>query len=116
MATAAKAIGPTRREWEARAVELAEAQHLTGTARLLAENSLHAFWGVRRSSPTGEHVVRVYRIASEVRRVSCDCAAGAHGKACRHVGAVLHALQQRERAMRQPDTDPLASWRRGCNW
>ncbi len=47
MATAAKAAPPTRDAWEARALELAEAQYLTGTARLLAENSLHAFWGVR---------------------------------------------------------------------
>jgi hypothetical protein len=114
--SAARAVRPTRDAWEARALELAEREHMTGTARLLAENELHAFWGVRRSSPTGEHVVRVYRITSEVRRVSCDFLAGMHGRACRHVGAVLHALQQRERAIGQPDTDPLANWRRGGEW
>ena|SRR5258708_37031009 len=117
MATAAKAARPTRDEWEARAIELAEAQHLTGTARLLAENELRAFYGVRKSGPVGEYVVRVDLMRDGgVVRVSCDCLAGMRRRACKHVGAVLHALQQRERAISQPDTDPLASWRRGCDW
>jgi hypothetical protein len=107
---------PTRGEWEARALELAEAQHLTGTARVLAENSLHAIYAVRRSSVTGEYLIHVLRIAGEVHRVSCDCVAGEHGKACKHAGAVLHALGQRERAISQADMDPLASWRRGLDW
>lgn len=107
---------PTRGEWEARAVELATSAHLTGTARQLAGNELHTFYGVRRSGPVGEHVVRVYRIGDPAQRVSCDCMAGTHGKPCRHVGAVLHALRSRERAIRQADSDPLANWRRGGEW
>ncbi len=117
MATAAKAIRPTQGEWDARALELAEAQHLTGTARLLAENELRSFYGVRKSGPVGEYMVRIeWWRTGEVRRITCDCPAGAHGKACKHAGATLHALQQRERAISQPDTDPLASWRRGFTW
>jgi SWIM zinc finger len=108
---------PTRDAWEARALELAAAQHLTGTARLLAENELRAFYGVRRSGPVGEYTVRVDRIAGELRRPpSCGCMAGEHGKPCKHAGAVLHALGQRERAISQADIDPLASWRRGLDW
>jgi hypothetical protein len=115
----AKAAGPipTRDAWEARALELAEAQHLTGTARLLAENSLRSFYGVRKSGPVGEYVVRVDRIGGQVRGLpSCGCMAGQHDKPCKHAGAALHAEAQRERAISKPDTDPLASWRRGGEW
>ena len=108
MATA-RAITPE--QWNARALELAEAQHLTGTARELAGNETHQFFGVRKSSVTGEYIVRVTR-----GHVSCDCVAGQHGHACKHAGAVLHTLQMRERATSQPDTDPLAHWRRGFDW
>jgi hypothetical protein len=108
---------PTRDEWDARAVELAEDAHLTGTARLLAENTMHAIYAVRKSGPVGEYLVRVERwYGGELRSVSCDCQAGAYGKACKHAGAVLHTLKARERAMAQPDTDPLANWRRGGEW
>ena len=86
MATA-KAIQPTQAEWDARAIELAEAQHLTGTARLLAENELRSFYGVRMSGPVGEYMVRVeWWRTGEVRRITCDCLAGAHGKACKRAG------------------------------
>jgi hypothetical protein len=118
MATAKAAIRPTQSEWDARAIELAEAAHLTGTARLLAENELRRFYGVRKSGPTGEHVVRTefwYR-SGELRRITCDCQAARFGRACKHDGAVLHALRLREQAISQPDTDPLASWRRGGEW
>jgi hypothetical protein len=108
---------PTQAEWDARAIELAEAQHLTGTARLLAENGLRAFYGVRRSGPVGEYTVRVeFWYGGELRRISCECAAGVRLRACKHAGAVLHALQAHERAIDQPDTDPLANWRRGGEW
>jgi hypothetical protein len=118
MATA-KAVrpAPTRAEWEARAIELAEAQHLTGTARQLAAVPLREFWGVRKSSPAGEYTVRVeWWYGGDLRRIACTCPAGERGRACRHAGAVLHALGQRERAISQPETDPLASWRRGFDW
>ena len=116
MATA-KAIRPTQSEWEARALELAEAQHLTGTARQLAAVPLREFYGVRKAGPVGEHVIRVeFWYGGELRRITCDCQAARFGRACKHAGAVLHALRLRERAMRQPDTDPLASWRRGGDW
>jgi hypothetical protein len=114
--SAAKAI-PTQAAWNARAIELAEEHHLTGTARQLAEVPLREFWGVRKSGPVGEYVVRVDRwFGGEVRRIECGCAAGAYGRGCKHAGAVLHALQARERAIAQPETDPLANWRRGFDW
>lgn len=118
MATAAKAaIRPTQAQWEARAVELAEAQHLTGTARQLAAVPLREFYGVRKSGPTGEHVIRVeFWYGGELRRITCDGQAARFGRACKHAGAVLHTLRSRERAISQPDTDPLASWRRGFDW
>lgn len=107
---------PTQSQWDARAIELAEAAHLTGTARLLSENELHSFYGVRKSGPAGEYLVRVERIGGHVLHVRCDCLAGQHGKACKHAGATLYALRLREQAISQPDTDPLASWRRGGAW
>jgi hypothetical protein len=119
MATAAKAIrlAPTRDEWEARAIELAEREHLTGTARQLAAVPLREFYGVRKSGPVGEYVVRVeFWYGGELRRIACTCPAGERGRACKHAGAVLHTLRLRERAISQPDTDPLASWRRGGEW
>jgi hypothetical protein len=108
----------TPAEWNARAIELAEGAHLTGTARLLAENGLRQFYGVRKSAVVGEHVVRVevWYGTGELRSITCDCAAGTYHRACRHAGAVLHALRSRERAVSQPDTDPLAAWRRGGDW
>lgn len=117
MTQAATASRQTREQWEGRALELAEAHHTTGTARLLAENELRAFYGVRKdSAPAGEYLVRVDQLAGAVHSVRCDCPAGQHGRACKHAGATLHALRLRQRAMSQPDTDPLASWRRGFAW
>jgi hypothetical protein len=52
----------------------------------------------------------------QLRRISCDCAAGVRLRACKHAGAVLHALKARERAIAQPDVDPLGTWRRGFDW
>jgi hypothetical protein len=115
-AKAARPI-PARAEWDARSIELAEAQHLTGTARLLAENEMRDFYLVRKSGPVGEYMVRVeWWRTGQIRRISCGCPAGERGRACKHAGAVLHALYVRERAISQPDTDPLASWRRGFDW
>jgi SWIM zinc finger len=117
MATAAKAtIRPTQAQWAQRSLELAEVQHLTGTARLLAENETHAIYAVRKSAVTGEYLIHTVRIAGEVSRVSCDCVAGAYGRPCKHAGAVLHTLRVRERAISQANSDVFANWRRGGEW
>ena len=117
MPAAKAAPRPTRGAWEARALELAEAQHLTGMARQLAAVPLREFWGVRKSGPVGEYTVHVeWWYGGDLRRIACTCPAGERVRACKHAGAVLHALRARERAKSQPDTDPLASWRRGFDW
>jgi hypothetical protein len=55
-------------------------------------------------------------IGGQVRSLSCMCVAGAHGRACKHVGAVLHTLHVRERAMAQPEYDVFVHWRCGGEW
>lgn len=116
MATATVVRAWPREMWEARALELAEEKHTTGTARELASNELHAVYAVRKDSALGEYLIHVVQLGDAVHRLRCDCLAGQHGRPCKHVGATLHALRQRERAIAQPDTDPLASWRRGFDY
>lgn len=103
----------SRDEWQAHALQLAEAQHLTGTARILAEDVYRIVYGVRKSGPVGEYVVLVTPTLCEV---VCDCIAGTHRRPCSHAGAALHAFRQRLAAIAHPDTDPLANWRRDMDW
>jgi hypothetical protein len=116
MATAKAITRPTQAQWQARAIELAEAAHLTGTARQLAGNSLHEFWGVRKSGPVGEYSIHVWRIGGELRSITCTCVAGEHCRACKHVGAVLHSLRMRERALANTQDDAWSWWMKGGEW
>lgn len=85
-------------------------------AAMLAENELNGVWAVRRDSALGEYLVHVEQLGSDVHRICCTCFAGSYGRPCKHTGAVLYALRLRRDAMRQPESDPLASWRRGFDW
>lgn len=84
----------TREQWNTRALELAEARGLVGTARVLAADSYRTVYGVRRSRPIGaEYVVLVTPCDG---RATCDCLAGLHGKPCSHAGAALEAERERQ--------------------
>jgi len=111
---AAAADRATRELWEARALALAGSRHVDGTACLTRENAaMRVYWtpnGDRRG--TG-YVVVVFPVT---RHIVCPCPAGAFGKPCAHAGAVIHAERQRAYAESHPDTDVLASWRRGFDW
>lgn len=104
----------TRGEWEARALELAEAAHLTGTARLVAEKHGRRLWEVPSADRRQVYGVAFDTLTGAYR---CACLAGQHGgRACKHAGAALHGERLRLAAMSRPDVDPLTSWCRGFDW
>jgi len=74
----------TREKWEARALELAEARHLAGTARLLEQGFLRGLYGVPSRTAGGEYVVIEERLHG---RVTCSCPAGMRHFPCSHAGA-----------------------------
>src|SRR5260221_2788394 len=98
---AAPKIQPTRAEWEARAVELAAAKHLIGTARRRGSGQFAEFFIVPSGDRRGQHEVWLDRASGDPR---CDCVAASYWRPCSHAGAVLHAERQRRDAMRCSST------------
>lgn len=96
----------TRHEWQARALELASAHHLSGTARL------------DHTGKSGE----VYRVPSHDRTrtydvltrhdgtIACPCKAGSFGRPCGHAGAVIYYRHQRAKATTKRNGDMTWFW------
>lgn len=98
----------------ARAIELAEQHHLTGTARYIGQTDAGAeLWTVPSRSHDGHYIVRSW---PEIERHTCSCTAGSYGRACGHVGAVMHAEEQRVRATQQSSSSVMDSWVKGWEW
>lgn len=98
-----RSLTPEQRD--ARALALAEAHSLTGTAHLEAAGEIADIWRVPSADRRGVHYVRHFHHSDELR---CDCLAAAYGRSCGHVGAVLHAERQRDQAQRE--TGPSQAW------
>ncbi len=111
MATA-RAIRSTREDWAARALELAEARHLTGAASYLRVHEHGHVWRVPSRSGRGSYDV----LARLNGIVECPCDAGRWGRPCSHAGSALVAEAKRKRATAQADGDVLSTWRRGGAW
>lgn len=105
----------SRDEWNARALELAEAHHLTGRARWIGTGLVdEALYQVPSRSAEGScHVVHIY---PRTGQVTCTCLASVWGKPCSHVGSALHAQRQKEEAERTPQNEPLRSFAHGLSW
>ncbi|HEX9414820.1 MAG TPA: hypothetical protein VF916_15045 [Ktedonobacterales bacterium] len=112
---AAPKIQPTRAEWEARALELAAAKHLTGTARRRGVGQFADVFTVPSGDRCQTHEVWLDHASGKLR---CDCVAASYGRPCSHAGAVLHAERQRRDAMRCSNSsgEPLSWWLRGGEW
>ena len=105
----------TREQWRERALELAEARHLDGTARLVSESELARVYRI----PNGDRRGEGYLVRFTLRRQEphCECPAGAWGKPCGHAGAALHAEQLREAARRdRSPSEAWSWWLRGGEW
>lgn len=89
------------------AVELAKARHTIGTARYAGTDDKGvALWYVPSRSQRHQvyFVKHAYRSAMPV----CDCPSV---KPCSHIGAVLHAEQQRDEALAQAQREHDDWWR-----
>src|SRR5690242_19787609 len=82
-----------------RCLELAEANHLIGSARWERESEINPtveIFTVRSlssgSSYHGRHIVGHDTVTD---RYSCDCTAASYGNVCSHVGAVVAAVMRR---------------------
>ncbi len=93
MATAQTITSPAA--WAQRARELCDAANLKYTGRLTGEQDGTECYLVPSEDRTSE-----YLITHDVRtgRLRCGCPAGQHGRACKHAGAVLYAIEQRAHA------------------
>jgi hypothetical protein len=96
-AAAARARAMTRDEKLARALVIAERDHLTYRSRYhgVNERGEAVFDAPSRTQPNRSHVVR----RSATGEWSCGCAAGEHGLPCGHLGAAYHHWRQIEQAM-----------------
>jgi hypothetical protein len=105
----------TREEWAAHALQLAEARHLTGTARWQHADQLAEVFAVPSGDRRVLHTVRLVHASGELIR--CDCTASSYGRPCGHAGAVVHALWQREQATGTAGADEaLRWWLNGGEW
>ena len=106
-ATARAARIRTRAEWNARALELAEAKHTTGTARHIGtnEDGAHLYRVPSWSHDGAVYVGSVWPAGA----VLCCCTSASYSRPCKHAGAALHAERQREAAMTTPQDEP-ARW------
>lgn len=81
-----------REAWQKRALVLADDRRLTGTPRQVATNQYHArLYLVPSRTTDGSYLVTVW----EDDKLTCTCLAGAYGRPCGHVGAVIKAEAQR---------------------
>jgi hypothetical protein len=107
------------RQWQARALELAEQRHTTGTALLIGYTAQGSrIYKLPASRSDGSHHIVTYFPAS--RRFLCGCTGHLWGKPCSHVGAVLYAQQRRKASDRRPqyqaprladDRRPVSIWK-----
>ena len=86
--------------WKQRAVELAREKHTVGTAhyegrRVDLQGAQYDWWTVPNEARTGDYGVRWY---DGDALPHCSCVAGQYERPCKHAGALLYALAQRERA------------------
>lgn len=98
-------------EWSERAVELAEANHLDGTATWLGTythtEGKPLCWRVPSRDRSGAYTVEVEEWSGIVR---CHCTASSYGRPCAHAGSAILAYRTREQAMRPSDP---REWQRG---
>lgn len=97
-----------------RAFELAEAAHLTGTARLVTESVHGEMYEVPSRDRRITHVVLV----DHAGLTHCDCKAGQFGRDCAHAGAVDYYRRQRAVALARIDSrdEAMANWLAGFGW
>lgn len=112
MAAAPKTQRLTREEWNAHALELARARHLDGTATFLGtytagDGSTPICWHVPSHDRSGRYTVE---LDERTGVITCHCTAASYGRPCAHAGAVVHALQQRQRALAGSEGDTALRW------
>jgi hypothetical protein len=111
---AALKIQETREQWEARALALAAAKQLIGTARRRGAGQFAEVFTVPSGDRRGLHDVWLSH-GSPVPR--CDCVAASYRRPCGHAGAVLHAERQRRGSLQGSGSDEaLKWWLRGGEW
>jgi hypothetical protein len=86
-------------QWNDRALDLARAHHLDGTATYLGiyttSNGQPVCWHVPSRDRTSRFTVEY---DPTTQRIRCHCQAAHYGRPCAHAGAVVHALRMRQRA------------------
>lgn len=100
-----------------RAIELAEAAHLTATAQIIERTSTYEVFAVPSKDRSRTHSVTLDSTGS-TRMPRCDCPADHYGRPCAHAGAVLHYQRQRLAAMAARDGPDEAWlwWMAGGEW
>lgn len=101
--------------WKTRCFELAEANHLIGSARWERESEINPtveIFTVRSLSSgsiyLGRHIVGHDTVADSY---ICDCTAATYGNACSHVGSVLAAVKRRAQLLMTVET-ACQAWER----
>jgi hypothetical protein len=102
-----------REAWQQWALELAQDKRLTGTPRQVGTNQYQArLYLVPSRTTDGSYLVTVWKDD----KLTCTCLAGAYGRPCGHVGAVLTAEMQRQAAECSCVDEPLRAWLTGGEW
>lgn len=101
----------TRVEWIARCLDLAQERHTIGTPRHVGQNVHGAqLWQVPSRTHDGCYLVTAW----PHRSFSCCCTAGSYAQPCCHVGAVLHAEEQRTETSEH--SEAWSWWMAGGEW
>jgi hypothetical protein len=104
----------TREEKLARALVIAERDHLTYRSRYHGVNEAGEtiFSVPSRTQPNRYHAVR----RSATGEWACGCAAGEHSLPCGHVGAAYHHWRQMEQAMSETGRRANEQYLEFCAW